>query len=366
MPESRSRVSDGYQKKVEALEQKLQRKKRGAFRTVGRAHAFKKRTWGDLTALWVAHDIRDAIMDFIAHWSKRTEIGALHLVGWIGLSRSKFYSWRDRYGKANEHNALVPRDHWLEPWERVAIISFHQQFPLEGYRRLTFMMLDRNVVAVSPSSTYRGLKAAGLLQRWNPKPSRKGNGFQQPLEPHEHWHVDISYLNIVGTFFYLCSVLDGCSRVLLHWELRTAMTELDVEIVLQRAQERYPGTCPRIITDNGPQFIAKDFKEFIRLAGLTHVKTSPYYPQSNGKIERWHQSLKADCLRPGCPLSQRDATQLIERFVNHYNTVRLHSAIGYVTPVDRLTGRHLEIFAERDRKLELARQTRKTKRQSLN
>jgi putative transposase len=92
--------------------------------------------------------------------------------------------------------------------------------------------------------------------------------------------VDISYLNIAGTFFYLCSVLDGCSRFLLHWELRAAMTELDVEIVLQRARERYPGTFPRIITDNGPQFIAKDFKEFIRLAGLTHVKTSPYYPQS--------------------------------------------------------------------------------------
>jgi hypothetical protein len=95
--------------------------------------------------------------------------------------------------------------------------------------------------------------------------------------------VDISYLNIVGTFFYLCSVLNGCSRFLLHWELRSAMTELDVEIVLQRARERYPGTSPRIITDNGPQFIAKDFKEFIRLAGLTHVKTTPYYPQSNGK-----------------------------------------------------------------------------------
>jgi hypothetical protein len=74
----------------------------------------------------------------------------------------------------------VPRDHWLELWEKVAIISFHHQFPLEGYRRLTSMMLDRNVVAVSPSSTYRVLKAAGLLQRWNPKASRKGNGFQQP------------------------------------------------------------------------------------------------------------------------------------------------------------------------------------------
>ena len=95
---------------------------------------------------------------------------------------------------------------------------------------------------------------------------------------------------------------------------------------------------------------AKDFKEFIRLAGLTHVKTSSYYPQSNGKIERWHQSLKVDCLRPGCPLSQQDGTRLIEHFVNHYNTVRLHSAIGYVAPADRLAGHHLEIFVERDRK----------------
>jgi hypothetical protein len=149
------------------------------------------------------------------------------------------------------------------------------------------MMLDRNVVAVSPSSTYRVLKAAGLLQRWNPKASRKGNGFEQPLGLHEHSHVDISYLNIAGTFFYLWSVLDG-----------------------------------------------------------------------------WHQSLKADCLRPCCPLSQQDGTRLIEHFVNHDNTVRLHSAVGYVTPTARLVRRPLEIFVERDRKFELARQNRKTKRQS--
>jgi hypothetical protein len=86
---------------------------------------------------------------------------------------------------------------------------------------------------------------------------------------------------------------------------------------------------------------------------------------ANGKIERWHQSLKADCIRPRCPLSEQDAARLIDRFVNHYNTVRLHSAIGYVAPADRLAGRHLQIFSERDRKLELARQNRKTKRQSL-
>ena len=159
----------------------------------------------------MAHDIRDNVIDFIKRLSERTEISPLRLVDWIDLSRCKYYSWRDRYGKANEHNVLVPRDHWLEQWEKVAIIDFHHQFPLEGYRRLTFMMLDRDVVAVSPSSTYRVLKAAGLLERWKPKPSLKGTGFLQPLAPHEHWHVDVSYINIAGTFFYLCSLLDGCS-----------------------------------------------------------------------------------------------------------------------------------------------------------
>jgi len=100
------------------------------------------------------------------------------------------------------------------------------------------------------------------------------------------------------------------------------MTEAEVEIIIQAALERYPGVKARIITDNGPQFIARDFKEFIRIAGLTHVKTSPYYPQSNGKIERWHQTLKAGCLRPGCPLSLEDAQRLVEHFVTQCACIR--------------------------------------------
>jgi transposase InsO family protein len=226
------------------------------------------------------------------------------------------------------------------------------------------MMLDRNIVAVSPSTTYRVLKAAGLIQRWNVKPSKKGTGFVQPLAPHQHWHVDVSHINVAGTFYYLCSLLDGCSRAIVHHELRQSMTEADVEIVLQRALENHPGAKPRIISDNGPQFIAQDFKEFVRLAGLTHVKTSPYYPQSNGKIERWHKSLKADCIRPGTPLNIEQARRLIATYVNHYNTVRLHCAIGYITPHDKLLGKEKAIFAARDQKLAQARRQRKIKRQN--
>lgn len=252
----------------------------------------------------------------------------------------------------------------MEDWERLAIIDFHALFPLEGYRRLTFMMLDLDIVAVSPSTTYRVLKAAGLILEWNRKPSKKGTGFIQPLAPHQHWHIDISYINVAGTFFYLCSLLDGCSRSIVHHELRHSMTEAHVEIILQRAIEKYPHHKPRIISDNGPQFIAKDFKEFVRLTGLTHVKTSPYYPQSNGKIERWHKSLKTDCIRPGTPLDFEQAQRLITKFVDHYNDIRLHSAIGYITPQNKLLGKEKAIFADRDQKLAKARLQRKIKRQN--
>ena len=196
-------------------------------------------------------------------WSGKTELPAEKFVGWLGIARGKFFDWKKRYGKANEHNALVPRDFWIEDWERKAIVDFHDGNPLEGYRRLTFMMLDQNVAAVSPATTYRVLKAAGRLDRWNRSPSKKGTGFVQPLKAHDHWHVDISYINVAGTFFYLCSLLDGYSRVIVHWDIRSAMTELDVECIVQRAREKYPDARPRIISDNGPQFIAKDFKEFI-------------------------------------------------------------------------------------------------------
>jgi transposase InsO family protein len=220
------------------------------------------------------------------------------------------------------------------------------------------MMIDADVVSASPSSVYRVLKQAKLLNRWNQKPSKKGQGFQQPEKPHEHWHIDVAYINICGTFYYLCSILDGYSRYLVHWEIRETMTEADVEIILQRARERFPQVKPRIISDNGPQFIARDFKTFIRHCGMTHVRTSPYYPQSNGKIERWHKSLKGECIRPGTPLSLEDARRLVKRFVMYYNQVRLHSAIGYVTPRDKLKGRESIIFAERKRKLAAARKRR--------
>ncbi len=130
--------------------------------------------------------MRDQIVDFVRRWSEASEIGTGQFVKWLGVTASKFYDWRERYGRVNEHNGWVPRDFWLEDWEKQAILEFHLKNPLEGYRRLTFMMLDADVVAVSPSSVWRVLSQAGLLRKWNGKSTKKGTGFEQPPQPHQH------------------------------------------------------------------------------------------------------------------------------------------------------------------------------------
>lgn len=309
-------------------------------------------------------DLRDQAVDFVHHWHEHG-FEKKRLISGLGIGMSKFYSWHERYGKVNDHNGKIPRDYWLADWEKDLILNFQKNNSTEGYRRISYMMLDKDLVAVSPATTYRVLANAGLLKRWNEaKPSLKGSGFVQPLKPHEHWHIDISYLNLCGTFYYFIGILDGYSRCMVHWDIRASMTEDDVALVLERAREKFPGVTPRIISDNGPQFIAKDFKEYIRVSGMTHVRTSPYYPQSNGKLERFHRTIKHECIRPKTPVSLDDALRLVTDFVEYYNNTRLHSAIGYVAPVDKLNGKADEIFKARDIKLEAARAARKLQREA--
>jgi len=313
---------------------------------------------------WVSQAVRDEVVEFVVYWHQSGEFKVGQVLNWLGLNSSNYYNWRKRQGQANQHNGHIPKENWLLAWEKSAIESYARDHPEEGYRRLSYMMLDEDVVAVSPSSVYRVLKQAGLLQGWAKTASRKGQGFEQPTQTHQHWHIDIAYLNLGGTFYYLCSVLDGYSRYLVHWEIRTHMTETDVEIILQRAREKFPAARPRIISDNGPQFIARDFKLFIRDCGMTHVRTSPGYPQSNGKLERWHKTIKGDCIRPKTPLTLEDARRVVAQFVRYYNDIRLHSAIAYVAPRDRLSGRDQLILTERKRKLAQACKQRRRQHQT--
>jgi putative transposase len=306
------------------------------------------------------------VVDFIEHIHQLTELPKGRLLQCLGLQRRKYSHWAEHYGKVHEDHALIARDTQLEPQERQAIIDYARAHPHHSYRTLTYMMMDEDVVAVSPSTTYRVLKSAHLVPVATGKPSKKGTGFVQPLAPHEHWHTDFSYINIGGTFYFLCSVLDGCSRAILAWDIRPTMCQKDAQIVIQRAREAYPQARPRLITDQGAQYKSKEFQQFIQLWSATHVMTSPYYPQSNGKLERFHLTLKHQAIHPQTPLTLDDAQRITQDFIDYYNSERLHSSIGYITPADRLEGRHLAIHAQRELKLASARHHRKLSRQQAS
>ncbi|GIW91311.1 MAG: hypothetical protein KatS3mg109_1743 [Pirellulaceae bacterium] len=154
----------------------------------------------------------------------------------------------------------------------------------------------------------------------------------------------------------MCSVIDGYSRYTVAWELFPTMRSADAQIVVQKAREAFPDARPTIISDNGRQFVCREFHQFISLCQFHHITTSPYYPQSNGKIERSFGSLKRECLRPQTPLTVEDARRVIQNYVNEYNHTRLHAAIGYVAPADRLHGLDAIIHQKRDEKLQEARE----------
>lgn len=304
-------------------------------------------------------------MDFVAYWTAKLEVSVKKILDWLAITPPRFYDFKQRYGKDNQHNATVPKLHWILYEEKQAIIEYAKRYPCEGYRRLAYMMMDANIVFVSPSSVYRVLKGANMLNEWNTEENSKGDGFLQPKTPHEHWHIDICYINIACTFYYLISILDGYSRFIVQSSLRSTMREDDVEITLQKAYEQFPGVKPRIISDNGKQFIAHDFKEFVRQKEMSHVTISPYYPQSNGKLERWHRSLKEECVRRASLDDYDSAQKTINIYVQYYNYTRLHGAIGYVTPDDKLQGREGLIFATRKQKLITAQKRRRTKNEII-
>lgn len=312
-------------------------------------------------------EIRESVVTYIEKMQPRVGYTLRALLKKVGLSPAKFYQWKERMGIPSRHNGQQPKEHWLLPCEKERIVHYakeyyaeYDRFLRDGYRRLTYRMLDENVVAVSPSSVYRILKERGLLNAWNTKKKAgKGKGFKQPEGPHQHWHVHIKYVNFQGTFLFLISLLDGFSRYIVHHELRLHMTEYDVEVTIQNALDKYPGKRPRIISDNGPQFIAKEFVRFIGGQELVHIKTSVGYPQSNGKLERFHRTLGEECLYQEPLIDLEQARKTIAEYIDQYNTQRLHGSLFYLTPEDFLMDRVQERVAEREAKLSQAVDKRK-------
>ena len=295
--------------------------------------------------------IRNLIESEIRRLHKMTGIALLTLAVFAGVSRRTFREWLTRKSEETKHNGHIPREHWVTPGETKAIISYCGGRMEFGYRTLCWMMVDANIAAVSPATVYNVLKKSGLTKKWLEMAEEAKKGFDQPKAIHEHWHIDFSYIRVCGVFYYFVSVMDGYSRKILSWALNQTMESICAEVVVAKAMELYPHARPRLISDNGSQFISKDFRELTRLLEIEHTFASPGHPQSNGKLERFHRTLKSEHTRTSAYFSYEDAKERMGKWIKYYNEERLHAAILYLPPEDVFIGLKEKRVAERREKL---------------
>ena len=351
------------QERIARLEKKIQTKDEVLAELMAEHNRVKKKPWGTLTKTWTPPDVRDQIVDFVRRWSDKTEIHAGRFIQWLGIAPSKFYSWRRRYGSLNEHNGWVPRDFWLEEWEKQAILDFYRQHPLEGYRRLTFMMLDADIVAVSPSSVWAGVEpggAAAQVERQNvaerdglPTAARAASTLAYRRFLHQHLGYVLLPVQRAGWLQPFDCAL-GLARGDEGGRHRDHSPSREGEIPgCQTAPHlRQRAAVPRQGLQGIHPYLGDDARENVALLSTVERQVGAL---AQIVEERMYSAGRAAGRR-------RMRVGLIQRYVEHYNTVRLHSAIGFVTPEDLLAGRRDEIHAARDRKLEQARQQRQLRR----
>jgi len=294
-----------------------------------------------------------------------TGIALLSLAVFAGVSRRTFREWLSRRGEETKHNGHIPREHWATPGETQAIIGYCEDRMEFGYRTLCWKMVDANIAALSPATVYNVLKKSGLTKKWAELTEEAKKGFDQPKAVHEHWHIDFSYIRVCGLFYYFVSVMDGYSRKILSWGLYQTMESICAEVVVAKAMELYPHAKPRLISDNGSQFISKDFRELTRLLEIEQTFASPAHPQSNGKLERFHRTLKSEHVRTSAYFSYEDAKERMGKWIKYYNEERLHAAILYLPPEDVFLGLKEKRVAERRQKLYTASINRRSYWQSL-
>jgi transposase InsO family protein len=305
-------------------------------------------------------EVRQKAESEITRLQEKTGLPLPVLLGFAGIPERTWREWQERRGVATRHNSNIPRGYYLTPEETEAIANYCRvacsSHPEKGYRTLCWEMVDKNIAFVGESSVYNVINRYKLVQKWDQIGEQAGSGFVQPKAVHEQWHTDFSYIKIRGSFYYFVSILDGYSRRILNWRLCDTMESIQVEVLVTETKELYPeAKNPRLISDNGSQFISNDFKELLLMLEIGHTFTGANHPQSNGKLERFHRTLKTEHTRRSAYVDAEDARVRMALWLAYYNSERLHSAIGYLTPDDVFYGRRDTRLAERREKLHTAR-----------
>jgi len=275
----------------------------------------------------------------------------------LGLSKSTYYRWLKRQVEGRLQNkrggASIPWNK-LKPEEEAKILTWARASPELSSRQLALRLVDEERWYVSESTVFRILKREGLIKPAEIIGFKAGKEYRHKTKrPNELWATDCAHLKVVDWgWYYLVTVMDDYSRFILAWELKSDMAAGSLIDVIQKAVDVTGMTDVPVedrtvlLSDNGAGYLSRQFGEYLRVVGMRHIVASPYHPQTNGKIERYHRSIKRELkLLPYDMPSELE--KAIAAFIAYYNYRRYHEGLGDVTPHDMYTGRHLEILRNR-------------------
>ena len=279
----------------------------------------------------------------------------------LGIHRSTFYNWYRRYLE-DGMEGLGPkkpkaRCFWNKIPEEVkeeVVCEALEQTGLSP-RELACRITDRKEYFISESSVYRILKSHDLITSPAYILMQAGDSFKNPTRRiHELWQTDFTYFKIIGWgWYYLSTVLDDYSRYIIAWKLTASMTATDVKETLDEAVKKtgikqiQVRHRPRLLSDNGPCYLSQELKSYLEKQGMTHTRGAPYHPMTQGKIERYHRSMK-NVVKLQNYYFTWELEKEISKFVDYYNNHRYHEALNNVTPADFYFGRYHEIITKRE------------------
>ena len=268
----------------------------------------------------------------------------------LGISRSTYYRWRQGQNESKRR---------VRPWNRVTpneerrILAVAREFPELSSRQLSAWITDHEGFAISESTVYRILRREGLVKRQEIQPEAAKEYHTRTTRPHQMWATDASYFRVVGWgYYYLVTVMDDYSRFILGWKLQKDMSANSLIEVVQEAVDATGMTDvpvenrTRLLSDNGAGYVSRAFRDYLNLVGIGHILAAPYHPQTNGKVERYQQSLKREVNQLPYELPSH-LEKAIADFVDYYNYRRYHKALSNVTPADVLYGRREAILQRR-------------------
>lgn len=275
----------------------------------------------------------------------------------LGVPKSTYYRWLRRQqhqqGLEDRPGASTPPWNRLRPQEERSVLEAAREMPELSSRQLAAWTTDNLGFAVSESTVYRILRREGLVKPTEMQLKASKEYHRKTTGPHQMWATDASYFKVIGWgYYYLVTVMDDYSRFILSWKLQRDMTADSLIEVVQNAVDKTGMTevpvadRTSLLSDNGSGYVSRGFRDYLRLVGIKHILAAPFHPQTNGKLERYHQTIKRDVKQVPYEMPS-DLEAALAAFVAYYNYRRYHKALGNVTPADVLHGRRERILQRR-------------------